>query len=212
MGFRSLVFHDDEMNLRGDRLSALCQRLTPEGIRFKANARADLFTERQADALSAAGCSWLCFGVESGNAGILKTVSKGTTPETNSRARELCRRAGIKFKAFVIVGLPGETRDTVAETRRWLIENEVDDLTVTMFVPFPGSDVFENPARYDVNFDVRYEDAPMPFRGAAGLRLQHTTSTSGMSAEELAELPEALEGEVRAELGIGRYTMAEVAA
>jgi anaerobic magnesium-protoporphyrin IX monomethyl ester cyclase len=204
LGFRSVVFHDDEMNLLNDRLIDLCRDLAPEQIRFKANARADLFTSEQAEALAAAGCSWLCFGVESGNARILKTARKGTTPQINAQARRICRDAGIKFKAFVIVGLPGETRETVEETRRWLIENEVDDLTVTMFVPFPGSDVYARPDKYDIQFTLGYETRPLPFRGGTGLNLPHTTRTAGLSAEELAEMPERIEYEVRLELGTAK--------
>jgi anaerobic magnesium-protoporphyrin IX monomethyl ester cyclase len=202
LGFNSIVFHDDEINLLSARLMELCRQLEPEQIRFKANARADLFTESQAAALAAAGCSWLCFGVESGNAEILKAANKGTTPEINARARRICRDAGIKFKAFVIVGLPGETRKTVEDTRRWLVDNEVDDLTVTMFVPFPGSDVYAHPEKYDIQFFLDYESKPLPFRGGAGLALPHTTRTAALSAEELSEMPERLEAEGRRELRV----------
>jgi anaerobic magnesium-protoporphyrin IX monomethyl ester cyclase len=205
-GFNSFVFHDDEMNLHNDRLLELCRLLAPEKIHFKANVRADLLTAEQAEALAAAGCSWLCVGVESGNAGILKTANKGTTPEVNARARELCRRAGIKFKAFVIAGLPGESRATIADTRRWLVDNAVDDLTVTMFVPFPGSSIHDHRNGHDIRFEVDYERESLTFRGAAGTRLPHVVRTSGLTADELAELPEQLESEVRRELGLaGTY-------
>jgi len=205
-GYSSFVFHDDEMNLHDSRLLELCRILAPEKIHFKANVRADLLTAEQAEALAAAGCSWLCVGVESGNAGILKTVSKGTTPEVNARARDLCRQAGIKFKAFVIAGLPGESRATIEETRRWLIDNAVDDLTVTMFVPFPGSSIHDHRNGHDIRFEVDYEQDALTFRGAAGTRLPHVVRTSGLSADELAEFPEQLESEVRRELGLaGTY-------
>jgi anaerobic magnesium-protoporphyrin IX monomethyl ester cyclase len=209
MGFGSLVFHDDEMNLLNGRLLNLCRRMAPLGVRFKANARADLLTREQVQAFAVAGCSWLCFGVESGSAEILRKVSKGTTPEVNTRARRFCREMGIKFKAFTIIGLPGETRGTVEQTRRWLIENEVDDLTVTMLVPYPGSAIHEHPERFDVEFELDYERRGVPFRGAAGLQLPHTTRTAALGAGELAELPEIIEASVRRELGLSRRTSGE---
>jgi anaerobic magnesium-protoporphyrin IX monomethyl ester cyclase len=202
-GWSSFVFHDDEMNLHNDRLLALCSRLTGENIHFKANVRADLLTSEQAMALAIAGCSWLCVGVESGNADILQRVNKGTTPTINARARAICRNAGIKFKAFVIAGLPGESHATIADTRRWLIDNAVDDLTVTMFIPFPGSFIHDHRNGHDIEFHVDYEHDAMTFRGAAGTRLPHSVRTSALSFEELSELPEKLESEVRRELGLG---------
>lgn len=211
IGFRSLVFHDDEMNLLEPRLLELCGLLAGEGVRFKANARADLLTERQVEAFAAAGCSWLCVGVESGNEDILRAAGKGTTPDINARARDLCRQAGIKFKAFVIVGLPGETRATIEDTHRWLIDNEVDDLTVTMFVPYPGTAIYERPRAFDIQFDADYERQSLTFRGAAGVPLPQVTRTAGLSAEELAELPEELEADVRSQLRLAR-TYQEVAA
>lgn len=201
-GYRALVFHDDEINLLNGRLLSLCGRLAPLGMRLKANARADLFTRTQAAALASAGCSWLCVGVESGSEVILRGVSKGTTPAVNAQARRICREFGIKFKAFVIMGLPGETRETVEETRQWLIGNEVDDLTVTMLVPYPGSAIYDHSERYDVRFDLNYENRSIPFRGAAGLRLERTTRTAGLSTGEIVEFPEIVEDSVRRELGL----------
>lgn len=212
MGFRALAFHDDEFNLLDDRLLEICRQVESMRIRFKANARADLLTYEQAEALARAGCSWLCVGVESGNAGILKACAKGTTPEINSRARQICRDVGLKFKAYVIVGLPGETHETVEETHRWLIANEVDDLTVTMFVGFPGSAIYDHPGRYDVECSRDYEHTPLTFRGMAGLELPRVTRTSGLDCDELAQLPEKLEARVRRELGlVGTYQERAVA-
>jgi anaerobic magnesium-protoporphyrin IX monomethyl ester cyclase len=202
-GWSSFVFHDDEMNLHNDRLIALCERLAPENVRFKANVRADLLTAAQASALASAGCSWLCVGVESGNPDILLRVNKGTTPDINARARAICRDAGIKFKAFVIAGLPGESHATIADTRRWLIDNSVDDLTVTMFIPFPGSFIHDHRNGHDIEFNVDYEHEAMTFRGAAGTHLPHSVRTSGLSYDELAALPEQLEAEVRGALRLG---------
>lgn len=202
LGFDALAIHDDEINLWTSRLLDLCAAMEPLKVRFKSNARADLLTEDQAEALKSAGCDMLAIGVESGSGAILQTMRKGTTPAINSRARAICRQAGIKFKAFVMVGLPGETEDTVQETRRWLIDNEVDDLTVTMFIPYPGTHIYDYPEQYDLQFSLHYENASLPFRGATGLRLPRVTRTTALSSERLAELPEILEADVRQALGI----------
>jgi radical SAM superfamily enzyme YgiQ (UPF0313 family) len=143
----------------------------------------------------------------------LRTARKGTSPEVNARARRLCREFGIRFKAFVIAGLPGETPETIRKTRDWLITNEVDDLTVTMFVAFPGSDIWERPENYEIACERDYEREPWTFRGRSGLGLPRLTQTPGLSAEELAEIPERMEAEVRRARGIaGNYQGAGKAA
>ena len=108
--------------------------------------------------------------------------------------------------------MPGETPATVEETKHWLIENEVDDLTMTMFVGFPGSGIYENTGKFDIECSKDYEHEPMTFRGRSGMSLPRVTRTSAFSAEELAELPEIVEADVRRSLGLaGTYQERAVA-
>lgn len=203
LGFHSIIIYDDEFNLRTDRLTDLCRAIEAEKIQFRAIIRSDLLTKDQAEALARAGCVEVSVGVESGSEKILKIIGKRTTPEVNKRCRDLCREHGIRFKAFTIIGLPGETRETVMETKRWLIENRVDEVTVSLYMPYLGTPIVNNPQNYDIQFEAMdYEHTYLAFRGSADADLANVCHTSALSAAELKELRKEVEDDVRAACGL----------
>jgi len=202
-GFQSFNIYDDEFNLHTDRMVSVCRAFAAEKIQFRAQIRSDLFNDVQAEALALAGCIEVSVGVESGSQKILDIVDKKTTPETNARCRELCRQHGIRFKAFTIIGLPGETRETAEETKRWLVNNKVDELNVSRYMPYIGTPIVQNPQNYDVQFgDLDYEHTYMAFRGSADADLANVSRTSALSAEEIKVLRQEVEDEVRASCGL----------
>ena len=203
LGFHSLIIYDDEFNLLTKQMVSLCKAMERESIQFRAIVRSDLFTEEQAIALAAAGCAEVSVGVESGSQKILDNIGKKTSPEINKRCRDLCRKYGIRFKAFTIIGLPGETRETVEETKRWLIDNQVDELTVSLYMPYLGTPIVQRPQDFDVQFTaLDYEHTYMTFRGSADAELASVSRTSALSSEELKVLRQEVEDEVRANCGL----------
>jgi radical SAM superfamily enzyme YgiQ (UPF0313 family) len=197
-----LVFYDDEFNLYPERLTRLCRELEAEKIRFRCIGRADRMTLDQATALAWAGCVNFSVGVESGNAEILWKTRKGTTPEVNSRCRQICRSHAINFKAYVIVGLPGETWETARQTKHWLIENEVDELSVSTFMPYPGTRIFNHPEDYDIQFNLDYHVTPMSYYSTPEIQRGDLVRTSALSAMEIAELRDEIDRDVRRGLGL----------
>lgn len=201
-GFRAFIIYDDEFNLNPARLLAFCEMVEYENIQFRAIVRSDLFTREQAKALKYAGCHEVAVGVESGSEAILQGVGKRTTPAINSRCREICREHDIRFKAFTILGLPGETRETAEATRRWLIENEVDEFGLSVFMPYPGSPIYNHPERYDITLNSDYRESALTFRGSAEVQLPHASRTAALSAEDIVTLRDDIERDVRTQLGL----------
>lgn len=201
MGFSSIVFYDDEFNLNTMRMSHLCRALEPKKIRFRCIGRADLLDYSQAQALALAGCVNFSVGVESGSPDILRAMNK-PIPKVNSRARQICHEHGIPFKAYVMVGLPGETRETVQETKRWLIENQVDELTTSIYMPYPGTDIYDHPEKYDIQFNLDYHTDVMSYYGTEDIQRRDLVRTSELSAMEIAELRDEVDRDVRRELGL----------
>jgi len=200
MGFGAVQFYDDEYDLNHKRTIELCEAIKHEQIKWRAFIKANCFNEAQAKAFAESGCWELCTGVESGSDAILKTINKRATVQDNTRARELCRTYGIRFKAFAMVGHPGETRETAYATRDWLIANEVSEFNLSLFTPYLGTPNFDHPEKFDLQFDkLDYSQAEYFYRGKPGEYQSHAR-TSALSGEELARLRDEIEDEVREKL------------
>lgn len=86
-----------------------------------------------------AGCHQLRLGLESANLQILKNVKKGITPEQVRTAAAMIKKAGIDVLLFTIIGLPGETKETIAETIEFVKSIDVDYVTMGVAQPRPGT-------------------------------------------------------------------------
>jgi radical SAM superfamily enzyme YgiQ (UPF0313 family) len=104
-----------------------------------------------------------------------------------------------------MIGLPGETEETVEETRRWLLKNRPDDFDICPFTPYPGSDVADHPNRYDIKIERSYKDASFYHKGLNG-EYNVCVRTTALSSGRIAELRDSIETEVRAELGLQPLT------
>ena len=102
------------------------------------------------DLLNASGCSLVSMGIESGSNIVLKKMNKGTTSDINGQAIKGMKDAGIQTLAWMIVGFPGETWDTVKETVDFLNEYAPDIVTIYPLIPYPGTDVWNNPDKYGI--------------------------------------------------------------
>jgi radical SAM superfamily enzyme YgiQ (UPF0313 family) len=185
-GFRHFLFLDDSLTLKKQRLLDLCREMAPLGIVWRAYARADKMTREMLLAMKQAGCVEVGIGVESGSQQILDAVCKGTTVEQNSRLVALCREVGIVSNVFIMIGLPGESYETVEATRRWMEENRPDKFGYNIFAPYVGTPIRVHPEMYDL------ELFPMPdekswVKGRQG-EYHAFVATSKLSREEILRL------------------------
>lgn len=194
-GFQAYMFWDDEFNLKRERTLVLCQALKPLNIKWRCFIRADLFDVKLAEAMKEAGCVEVGCGVESGSQSILNNIHKGTTVYQNTEARRICKEKGIRFKAFLILGLPGEDVESVNATRAWLRRNEPDDFDVTVFTPYPGSPVWEKPERYDIRFDKGAIRESLYSESYYKGPPKSWVSTKALSAEQIIRLRDEIEDE-----------------
>jgi len=155
-GFGAFVFYDDEFNLDRNYVLALCGLLKKRDYLWRAPLRADLLDEETALEMKKAGCVEICVGVESGSAKVLRSCLKKATPEDNTRARKICRDAGLRFKAFTVVGLPGASRKDEEATKKWLLANKPDDFDIAVNTPYPGTAQYDRPAEFGVNFNCDF--------------------------------------------------------
>ncbi|GJM20362.1 MAG: B12-binding domain-containing radical SAM protein [Planctomycetota bacterium] len=142
-GIKSLFFTDDSlMTLRSD-FEAVCRGLIERNydLEWSINARTSEIDEEILALMKRAGCWQISYGVESGSWEILKRIKKGASPRMQKRALELTAAAGIKSNAYIIIGFPGETKETLAETEEFLRSVPIDTLRLTYFTPFPNTDI-----------------------------------------------------------------------
>lgn len=218
-GLRAFWAFDDEVNINREWLLALCKALGQRGYKWRAFVKAERFTPEVAQAMASGGCVEVGFGAESGSARILETIHKNSTPEINGRVVELARAHGLRVKAFCLVGLPGETRESIQETRDWLLRYRPDDFDLTIYTPYPGSPIFAlkypGYTRREIGGEVGGRDRPLEisfplpdysdeavfYKGIPG-HYQAVVSTPALTGEDLVQLRDQVDAGVRRELGI----------
>lgn len=150
-GIIDFAFHDESFIFDERRLVDFCNRLIGSGLDFSWVCQGRVDQKISTDTLALmkrAGCRQLQFGIETANDPLLKIMKKGTTIEKVSRALEQTKKAGISTKAFFMVGVFGETEQTLANTERFVLSAPLDDIMVSFFTPFPGSEAFEQVEQY----------------------------------------------------------------
>jgi anaerobic magnesium-protoporphyrin IX monomethyl ester cyclase len=114
------------------------------GIRWMSNSRVDSIDEEIAMAMKEAGCTGISFGMESGVQEILDNVRKGTTLEQGRRAVRTVKNAGIQTLGHFMLGLPGETRETIRQTIDYAKEVDPDWAQFYCATPLPGTKFMEH--------------------------------------------------------------------
>ena len=166
IGFKEIFYRDETFTANRNRLHQFSDWITKEKIDIKwiINVRVGTVNQNDLIALKRAGCHTIKVGVESGSDRILKLVSKGTTVEINTKARKLALKYGIRFKAFIVVGLPYSTREDEAMTEKWIEENRPDDIDVTPNTPYPSTPEYENPEKYGLRFEYDFFGESVSFK------------------------------------------------
>ena len=214
-GVDGMMFLDDELNVnRG--MTDLMRKIAATGIdwRLRGFVKAELFTEEQAEAMYAAGFRQLLCGFESGHPRILKNINKKATVEDNTRMLRIARTHGLKVKALMSFGHPGETEETILATRDWLLEEKPDDFDCTVITLYPGTpywdesiDIGDGVYRYETHGDALYSEnvdftqEVAYYKGIPG-EYKAFVWTDHLSRERLAALRDEVEDEVRRKLGI----------
>lgn len=140
-----VIFLDDTFTIHHPWVFEFCREFPGRiGVPFSIHARAETMNPRLIDALAAAGCRHVVYGVESGSERVRREVMK--RPVTNERLVEVFRRTketGILVTANYMIGVPGETRDDLRATID--LHHRLDPLDFGYFVfyPFPGTQLFQ---------------------------------------------------------------------
>ncbi len=138
---RELFFDDDTFTDNLPRAEAIARELGRMGIRWSCNAKANVPRETL-KVLADNGLRLLLVGYESGNQQILHNIKKGLRIEVAKKFTRDCRDLGIKIHGTFILGLPGETKETIEETIRYAMEINPHTLQVSLAAPYPGTHLY----------------------------------------------------------------------
>lgn len=138
---KEVFFDDDTFTDDRERTEATARLLGEIGLPWSCNAKANVPYETL-KIMRENGCRLLLVGFESGNQTILNNIKKGLRVD---RARDFvahCKDLGIRIHGTFIVGLPGETPETIEETIRYACDLEPESLQVSLAAPYPGTELY----------------------------------------------------------------------
>lgn len=143
-GVDHIVFEDDTMTLRRDRMEEICRKFIamPNSPSWHCLSRVDTMDHTLAKLMKQAGCRMVGFGVESGSAEILELIGKKISIDKAVKAVEACQKAGLRTQCTFIVGFPFDTKETMLST---LEAAKRINPTIAIFfplTPYPGTRVY----------------------------------------------------------------------
>lgn len=139
---KEYFFDDDTFNIQKARTVELCEKLKPLKLTWSCTSRVTTDYETL-KAMREAGCRLLIVGYESGNPQILKNIKKGATIERARQFTKDCRKLGLTIHGDFILGLPGETRETIRETIDFAKQLDVETIQVSVAHAYPGTELYD---------------------------------------------------------------------
>lgn len=144
LGITNIHMYADLFTVNRDQVMGLCSEIIESGltIRWTCNSRVDYVDEEMLRQMGQAGCWMISWGIESGNELVLRKAHKGASPKKAHQAVTWARKAGIKNWGYFIIGLPGETEETIRETISLAKSLPLDIALFHVAAPYPGTPFF----------------------------------------------------------------------
>src|SRR5215472_7128387 len=146
---KEIFFDDDTFNYRKERTIELCSKLKKLNFTWSCTSRVttDYDTLK---AMKEAGCRLLIVGYESGDPQILKNIKKGATVDMAERFTANCKKLGLVIHGDFIVGLPGETRESIRRTIDFAKKLDNETIQVSIAHPYPGTEFYDYAVKNDL--------------------------------------------------------------
>ena len=206
LGFTGLAYYDDVFILNKPRTLKLLDLNYKYDMKWRCFLRSDIlckhggrdYLKRMRDS----GLIEIFIGIESASNEIKENIHKGTTIEQDTKVVQWCKELGIRCKTSFILGLPGESLESMNKTRDWILEHRPDIVQVDRLIPFPGTPLTRNMNDYDLYYENEIDEEWF-FRGKEGAG-KSFVSTSHLSAEQIDEFLYDLDKEMIEE-GLSTY-------
>jgi radical SAM superfamily enzyme YgiQ (UPF0313 family) len=141
-GLKEIFFDDDTFNYKRERTIELCNKLAKLNFTFSCTSRVTT-DEDTLRAMKDAGFRLLIVGFESGEQQILKNIKKGATVDMGRRFAKNAHKIGLTVHGDFIIGLPGETRESIRKTIAFAKDLDCETIQVSLAAPYPGTEFFD---------------------------------------------------------------------
>jgi radical SAM superfamily enzyme YgiQ (UPF0313 family) len=139
---RDIAFEDDTFTADRKHARAVAEKIAPLGVSWVINARANCDFETL-KTMRDAGLHHLIVGYESGDEQILKNIKKGVTRAQAEEFTRNCRKLGLTIHGAFVMGLPGETRETIRNTIAYAKQLDLSSIQASLPSPYPGTELYE---------------------------------------------------------------------
>jgi len=144
-GINGFIFRDQNFTQNKKRVEKLCNEIIERNldIYWLVEARADQVSKELLSLMKKVGCFRIHFGVETGSSKLIDVSKPGSDLEKYKNAFKLCKELEIFTVAHLIIGLPGESQETVQETLKFLYHLNPDNINLNIITPYPGTKLFK---------------------------------------------------------------------
>ncbi len=141
---KEIFFEDDTFTIDNPRVHAICDEIISRRLKFiwSCNVRANV-PEETLKKMKDAGCRILIVGYESGNQNILNKMKKGIILKQAEEFTRAAQKHGLKIFGCFMLGLPGDTRETIEDTFQFAKKMHPDMVFFQQAVPFPGTEFYQ---------------------------------------------------------------------
>jgi len=145
MGVREFFFLDDTFTINRKRVIRLCELLIREkvNIRYKVSSRIDRMDDEMLAYLARSGCYRIHYGIESGSQRMLDFLQKEITVDQIERIMGKTRKAGIEVFAYMMIGIPTETREDMEKSFQLIRRIMPDHVNYSICTPFPATHLYK---------------------------------------------------------------------
>jgi radical SAM superfamily enzyme YgiQ (UPF0313 family) len=187
------------------RIARLCELLAsrPLGVHFNCAVRVGHADDELLATLKAAGCLMVSLGIESGDPDLLEVHKPGVYLDQVRDTVKRIQSAGLRAKGLFMMGLPGETEDSIKKTSDFVISLGLDDMNMSKFTPFHGAPIWKTIFQQGtVDEDWRKTELPQfrfraqkdRLRTTPGPALQHPRQAFLLRSPMAQALPQMFDG------------------
>jgi len=143
---KEIQFYDETFTIDKKRINKVLDLIEEKGLKFlwSVRTRVDCVDEQLLKRMAHAGCIRVNYGIESGDKQILKSINRDVSLDRIKDAVRWSKQAGITVFGFFMIGLPGETHDSIQKTLKLMLELNIDFAQLNKFVPIPNSKIYED--------------------------------------------------------------------